>query len=52
MSEEDSATAVPNELTNAPTGTAGDIDLDMLMGNLVSLFVALKPRSVAMLFIG
>ena len=47
MSEEDSATAVPNELTNAPTGAVGDIDLDMLMDVPVTMTVEVGRKSLA-----
>ena len=46
MSEEDSVTAVPNELTNAPTGAAGDIDLDMLMDVPVTMTVEVGRKSL------
>ena len=47
MSEEDSQTAVPNELTNAPTGAVGDIDLDMLMDVPVTMTVEVGRKSLA-----
>ena len=46
MSEDDAATAVPNELTDAPTGAAGDIDLDMLMDVPVTMTVEVGRKSL------
>jgi flagellar motor switch protein FliN/FliY len=52
MSEADAATAVPNELTNAPTGATGatgatgDIDLDMLMDVPVTMTVEVGRKSL------
>jgi flagellar motor switch protein FliN/FliY len=40
-------TAVPNELTNAPTGAVGDIDLDMLMDVPVTMTVEVGRKSLA-----
>ena len=46
MSEDDAATAVPNELTDAPTGAAGDIDSDMLMDAPVTMTVEVARKSI------
>jgi flagellar motor switch protein FliN/FliY len=46
MSDDDATTAVPNELTDAPTGAAGDIDLDMLMDVPVTMTVEVGRKSL------
>jgi len=46
MSEDDAVTAVPSELTDAPSGAAGDIDLDMLMDVPVTMTVEVGRKSL------
>jgi flagellar motor switch protein FliN/FliY len=46
MSEDDAATVVPEELVDAPSGGAGDIDLEMLMGVPVTMTVEVGRKSL------